>query len=321
LLVVIAIIAILAGLLVPAVQKARESANNTRCKNNLRQVNLAVINAAEQQKFLPPVWGPYPVTAAFAQAPGSLQGPPWGPLFWHLLPYVEEQGNYEAGLAPGLNYDPLVFGRNFNSNINVYNCPSDPSSTLPATVQAIYGLPGNFTTQPITTAFSNAAINFMVFGTYLGGTNFSPFGANRYPDSIPDGTSKTVFVSEKLKLCQLSAVQGGNCWPVYSNTAGNNPFWPTFDVVMTAQDVWTFSGNLGTPMGRPQVGACNFVVPTSGHTAGVNVAMGDGSVRTVSSGITQASWSAVVTPRPMVYAPKNGQPGATDFTLSDWDEF
>src|SRR5216684_4996444 len=79
LLVVIAIIGVLIGLLLPAVQKVREAANRAKCQNNLKQLALALHNCQDTQGRLPPQ------AATFA-------GAYYGPLFFHLLPYIE-QGN------------------------------------------------------------------------------------------------------------------------------------------------------------------------------------------------------------------------------------
>src|SRR5262249_15100384 len=79
LLVVIAIIAVLLGMLLPAVQKVREAANRAKCENNLKQLGLALHNVQDTQGRLPPM------AATFA-------GAYYGPLFFHLLPYIE-QGN------------------------------------------------------------------------------------------------------------------------------------------------------------------------------------------------------------------------------------
>ena len=81
LLVVIAIIAILIGLLLPAVQRVREAANRSQCQNNLKQLLLACHNAHDTHRALPPQAGTY-------------AGARDAPLFFHLLPFIEQQNVY-----------------------------------------------------------------------------------------------------------------------------------------------------------------------------------------------------------------------------------
>ena len=88
LLVVIAIIAILIGLLVPAVQSAREAANRIKCANNLRQLGLAAHRFHDVNQHLPPGIGYYPPA-----------GGAFGTYHFHLLPYLEQDNLYRAALG------------------------------------------------------------------------------------------------------------------------------------------------------------------------------------------------------------------------------
>jgi type II secretory pathway pseudopilin PulG len=95
LLVVIAIIGILVSLLLPAVQSAREAARSVQCRNNLRQLGLAMHNFHNRNNTFPTYWGYYPDTGK-KRARGS-----W---FVHLMPDLEQQTVFDGVLANGGNY-------------------------------------------------------------------------------------------------------------------------------------------------------------------------------------------------------------------------
>src|SRR5262245_57378480 len=116
LLVVIAIIAILIGLLLPAVQKVRESANRSRCTNNLKQLGIALHLYANQENAFP--MGYQTVDATLGITTNQA-------MFVFLFPYIEQDGIYR-------NYNP---GINWNAGTNVnwitrrpalLQCPSNP---------------------------------------------------------------------------------------------------------------------------------------------------------------------------------------------------
>src|SRR4026208_436221 len=88
LLVSIAIVAVLIGLLLPAVQKIRESAARIKCGNHLRQIALASPHAHDNQGTLPPGIGRFPAGA-----------PSYGTIFYYLLPYLEHNNLYERSYS------------------------------------------------------------------------------------------------------------------------------------------------------------------------------------------------------------------------------
>ncbi len=263
LLVVIAIIAILIGLLVPAVQKVRAAAARMSCSNNLKQQTLGCVNMADTfSGKLPPSIGLYPNTNAAA-------GGGDGGLYFHLLPFIEQQNLYNASSgADGRNGNLQTFNQwNMPANklVKTYVCPSDHTSPQigPQNGYASYGVNGQI---------------------FRHNYNWGGVGLALYPASIADGTSNTIFFTDKLAYCA-----SGNY---------NQVYWPDWGpVIMSSDEDGATPANSFpqvTPGGYPA--NCSGIAPSSDHSGGLNVAMADGSVRFVSRNVSVATWWAAVTP-------------------------
>lgn len=133
LLVVIAIIGILIGLLLPAVQMVREAARRTACKNNMRQLGLALHNYESALERFPPGYAyisgsdfatqtGYPVSSGFVDA--NHLGHAWGTF---ILPYIEQQNLYEIVDIKLPVFDPVNLAAR-ETKLEVFLCPSDPFS-------------------------------------------------------------------------------------------------------------------------------------------------------------------------------------------------
>jgi prepilin-type N-terminal cleavage/methylation domain-containing protein len=135
LLVVMAIIGVLIGLLLPAVQKVREAAFRTQCHNNLHQMGLALHNMNSTYGKLPPLLGAFPtgVPDGNQSVQGSFQVVrPVASPFFYMLPFIEQQDLYTE--ASGL--DPTSTVPTFDQGIVTpqhipFSDGTDPSGTVP----------------------------------------------------------------------------------------------------------------------------------------------------------------------------------------------
>jgi prepilin-type N-terminal cleavage/methylation domain-containing protein/prepilin-type processing-associated H-X9-DG protein len=299
LLVVIAIIAILIGLLLPAVQKVREAAARAQCQNNLKQLGLAVQNCADtNQGKMPPALGGYTQVFSGPRGPGGKQLFSFGGMMFYLLPYIEQQNLLNAcqvqGSATGV-YDPeqgilpQTAGGVMQTAIKTYLCPSDPTSNNGTSGWAAVG---------------SYAYNGMLFQADW-------VGYSRFPASISDGTSNTIFFTDvyaggtynnsdqtlwwwDYNSFMTPPSANGDCGSLgyFANTvAGVAPFTPMITPSPTYCQKNTISWGWG---GAASVCMCRAVSP---HTGGINVGMGDGSVRLVAQGLSPATWLAAVTPQ------------------------
>jgi len=294
LLVVIAIIAILIGLLVPAVQKVREAAARSQCGNNLRQLGLASHNMHDQLGKLPPMVG-YQANSSGA-APASLGRGPWT---YHLLPYIEQDNLYKNFQV--LNGNAAIFdvwgGNGHAKFVKTYQCPSDPS--VPSS-----GIDPR-------TGWGNGtyACNALVFANNNGiaGQLTDWWGAARIPATFQDGTSQTLLFAEKYGQCGGS---GGNLtfhpWASWTPSFFNNQF---------GGQAIGYPGNPVGPGGAskfkiqptPFTTNCDPALANTPHPGGMLVTLGDASVRSLSSGMSNASyWWA-------------GTPSGGEVLGSDWN--
>lgn len=292
LLVVIAIIAILIALLVPAVQKVREAAGRTEAENNMKQLSLAVQSAHDANKITPMMYGTY------AGQPGS--------VFFHLLPYVEQNSLYRLGQDAARSY-PL----------NVLRNPNDPTYgegvfTLTTSMPAWDNPTATGTANPVppwansantTWGLSCFAANWQFFGDY--GIKYSTIG---------DGTSNTIVFNEKLAVTSRPAGTpryGASLWgygvpPVTTdyttalpaNSLYVNGYWArtgfvNFAGVNNTAWPWTQPWHcrcMRAPEWQPKANNAHPLKSHSITAGGILTAFADGSVRMVAAGTSDEDW-------------------------------
>jgi prepilin-type processing-associated H-X9-DG protein/prepilin-type N-terminal cleavage/methylation domain-containing protein len=267
LLVVVGIIAILIGLLVPAVQKVREAAARTQCVNNLKQIALACHGYHDSYKRFPPG---YAATVPYADG-ATDTAPGWG---WaaFLLPYLE-QGNVHRQLdfSQPVQNSPAV-----QTVLPLYLCPSDIAPASAFTVPDPFGK-----AVCVAAPSSYAACVGGDESDTTGPTGLGVFFRNsrtRLTD-ITDGTSNTLLIGERawanVKGVWAGAVPGGvvRRGDLNPNPVSGAAWYPAATLVLA-------HSHLNNPQGHPDGGLDDF---SSLHTGGSNFVFADGHVSFVRS--------------------------------------
>jgi len=312
LLVVIAVIAVLVALLLPAVQQAREAARRTQCRNNMKQLGLAIHNYMEQHRFLPPG-----ATVDLGTSSTGNNGS-WG-VHGRILPFLEQGNLYrQVDLSLAWDHQMAIDGL----KIATYSCPSDPRAD-----EARDPGKGRPILYPTSYGFNYGT--WFVFDpqTRLGGNGSFYPNSKLNTAAFVDGTSNTLLAAE-VRAWQPYTRNGGPAGTaipatiadVQAQVAAGVQFkitghteWPDGRVHHTGMTTvcppnsqvpfssggveydcdfnsWQ-EGRNGTA-GHPTYAS---VTSRSWHTGSVNVALMDGSVRTVSETIDLAVWRGLGT--------------------------
>jgi prepilin-type N-terminal cleavage/methylation domain-containing protein/prepilin-type processing-associated H-X9-DG protein len=290
LLVVIAIIAILVGLLLPAVQKVRAAALRSQCQNNLKQIGLATHGIHDAYGVLPPLTAP--AQGALITVPGPYRGARGFTVFDWLLPFVEQEALFQKA---NYNADTVVGGPGWGyvgcNPVKTYICPSEPKPVGPQG----YGMAASANGPATMWAYGNYAANYYVFGNPAVPT---VEGASRIPASFPDGTSNVIMYTERYGTCGTSGNVDAST--TFCNLWGDSDsYWrPVFCINNLAHNPAAGYPACSLFQVRPNwITGCDSSKAQSPHTGGINVCLGDGSVRFVGGGISPETWANACDPR------------------------
>ena len=274
LLVVIAIIAMLVGLLLPAVQAARESARRTQCKNNLKQLGIALHSYHDSMGSIPSGW---------------IMTNKWG---WAtmILPQLE-QGNVSLALSKVVVTTPASVGfgavmtnfpstdTNLQTLLPMYTCPSDVGS-------------GPITYSSTTPAYSAALTNKFGRSNYVANAGYVAFSTTPMTTAIGKGVfgqnSRVRFSDFKDGLTNTFLV-GERKGPVTDSigSSGGDSMWPGVgdEAVVNGQAL-----TLGQCISKMnEIGATSNQGFSSNHAGGSHFLIGDGSTKFINDAIETAT--------------------------------
>jgi type II secretory pathway pseudopilin PulG len=280
LLVVIAIIAVLIALLLPAVQQAREAARRSTCKSKLKQVVLATHNLHDTYDRMPPAFAPS-ASSRITRAHKAYNGPYGRTIFHWLLPYIEQKNIWD-NLNPNQTYAGLQYAK----VIPAFLCPTGTSNP-DGKCLTTYGGAHNW-------GATNYGANYLAFGKPEAGHTE---GAKQMPKDYTDGTSNVIFFAEVYGTCGWSgslSFMYGSLWAdsnsvwrggFCTNTSNKNPSGAGYPACYKFQVAPRWDTE------------CDPSRAQSPHQGGIQVGLGDGSVRFISGSVSNQTWARLCDPQ------------------------
>lgn len=295
LLVVIAIIAVLIALLLPAVQQAREAARRSQCKNNLKQIGLALHNYHDTTNVFPAAMWWYGGVNYVGGSPTQINS--MGPSWLHaILPNLDQaplfnQTNFSVNIGTGTNVGVVA------RVIPALLCPSDPNATSANPYTAYPNVPmgrGNYAAS----GYANAGGTSFYRDVGVADRGLMGYSSRSRIADVTDGTSNSVASWEiragvngndprgvwasgrigggLVAHCLNPGVSTGDC---YGINEGNHP---------NGDDIWSngadLNAHVNVGMGG-HGGGDGQAGPKSLHVGGVHALMADGAVRFISQNI------------------------------------
>ena len=301
LLVVIAIIGILIGMLLPAVQQVREAARRIECANKVRQIGIACHNYASTFNNLPP--GGTDLASPFGNGAVNPGGHSW---MGAILPFIELQTIFDqAGFGDVAYNNSLMVSTLSETLVPAFKCPSSPleefsgSRTVPAMIADYVAISGNSGGLGGVEGPTNSVAPFSDVNGIIAQNGV--FFQNSEIDfaSITDGSSNTMLVSEVSDFIFISPTEprdfrpGGIGNASNENGPGFHAGWQTNTTPNNLYNCTTLRyiinpGSRFTFSTGPDDGVHfrGYNTPLrSSHSGGVQILLGDASVRFVSDNI------------------------------------
>jgi len=289
LLVVVAIIGTLVGLLLPAVQAARESARRSSCGNNIRQMALGMHGHHDARRAFPygqerPLGGALYTDGTYDSGPAAgrtLRKSNWRSWMIMISPFTEMIDVYNQCMtAVTLNNDihelPCAQVRR-----GMFMCPADITSGKIVSSMGTRGFCGSYVASASSTKFGSRHE-----GTALDGISFAVSKVKT--SDVTDGLSKTTMLGETVTGPGTNYHNRGM---YFHSTSGENLFSTLYTPNTSVSDNCDHTADY-RPWAPTISGTPWNVSARSMHTDGVAIAMGDASVKFVTNSVNAAVWTA-----------------------------